>query len=116
MNPGRELDALIAEKVLGHELGRFGHGDAIEIITYGPHFIPIPRYSTSIEAAWEVVEKLDLFGCKDLPGYGPIWYVLGKNTAGWVIADTRDMGWSVEGDTAPHAICVAALKAIGHPF
>lgn len=44
MLPGRELDALIAEKVMG-------------IPSRDVYLDPVKHYSTDISAAWEVVEK-----------------------------------------------------------
>lgn len=97
MNPGRELDAFIATKVMGLDLSS--------------KFSIFPRYSESISAAWEVVEKLrfkqiKLIELQDISGDEPDneahfycrFGAMGKATA----------------STAPHAICLAALKAVGH--
>jgi hypothetical protein len=70
-----------------------------------------PRYSTDIAAAWEVVEKLtaDHEFRFQADYYGPfvqfIRYAEDKN------GDHPD--YSSSADTAPHAICLAALKAVG---
>lgn len=109
MDPGSELDALIAEKVMGFKVGRFGHGDPLEIITPRSEFFPIPNYSTSIEAAWEVVEKLGIlhgaFTLIQHPDSQPFSALTGK----WHSGFGKFVG---EADTAPHAICLAALKAV----
>lgn len=122
MQPGRELDALIAEKVMGitklshrpldaNEMCRrcfrpAGQGDNL------PASCVAQPYSTDIAAAWEVVEKLDLFGKRDMFIY--------KNWRGkYSIDETVDAGMGTrdiaiaEADTAPQAICLAALKAVG---
>jgi hypothetical protein len=52
MNAGRELDALIAEKVFGQWLT----SDRL----YADH-APIPAYSTDIAAAWQVWRKVPTF-------------------------------------------------------
>ena len=136
MNAGRELDALVAEKVMDWEVD----GAVVGIPQVKVHFPgfdtpshwPPPmtdqghrhchRFSTDIAAAWEVVEKLislgaavSLFSHEVLPGY-----------AGTVLGDVL---WSVEvvpdgnkprpittssseAVTAPHAICLAALATL----
>ena len=81
----------------------------------------VPDYSTNIAAAWEVVGKLR----KD--GYGIIfndtrvqyrcrfWRHDGKdawNIFTWV--GEPDTEYTIWADTAPLAICLAALKAVGH--
>lgn len=122
LDPGPELDALVAEKVMGRP-GRFVdavriNGEWREARTWLPEgwepddppkgstagHMP-SSYSTDIHAAWEVVEKLGPrgFGLLRLQGPGNA-YMAGFR------ADT------VEGQiyaTAPHAICLAALKACG---
>lgn len=56
LNPGRELDALVAEKVLGKPRVD-GLIKPPDDISYG-----VPAYSTDIAAAWEVVEYLEKKG------------------------------------------------------
>lgn len=120
MTAGDALDVLVAEKVMGWSKGKYwggsgatdrwfdggkelgsdhatpeGHGD-------GDYYSPDESWSpsTDIRAAWEVVEKL--------PGFG--------------MTHMRDGSWHVafgggafpaSADTAPLAICRAALAAIG---
>lgn len=121
LNPGPELDALIAEKVMGLEPW------PIQIFSQkaftAPRLHPgqfarpceSPSYSTDIAAAWKVVEKVDLFGYHVVPGwesYGPVYRTLCKVKGEWMISDDRSLGWEVRAPTAPHAICLAALKAV----
>ena len=140
MKPGRELDARIEVEVMGrpgewHDKVRI-NGTWVDVTTWIPDYATAadppkgsyagtrpPAYSTSIVAAWEVIEKLlalgaaaSLFSHECLPGF-----------AGTVLGDVR---WSVEvvpdgnkprpittssaeADTAPEAICLAALNAVG---
>lgn len=68
MEAGRELDALVAEKVMGWTMFSYqmlGSGGAGEFRWIPPgrrdhvsNIAPVPRYSTDIAAAWEVVEKV----------------------------------------------------------
>src|SRR3990167_2036291 len=127
---GRELDALIEEKVMGHEVEpRWydAHGGPLpdpEDASIKPHeyyVLPprtgarystreVPYYSRDIDAAWEVLER---FATRHLnlglqgPGmWGPEgWYVtLGTGHIATAFAFT-----------APLAICLAALKAVEGP-
>jgi len=111
--PGRELDALIAEKVMGLDV----IWDTDEPVTpiYNcncalggeykkhTHYKAIPCYSTNIAAAWGVLEQFTSVQCleKDAEGwYCGIWDV-----------DSMTMVHALR-KTAPHAICLAALKAV----
>jgi len=76
MEPGPELDTLVAEKVMGHTMPDFIPEDALDLYLAGtpihydswtcvcrydegdvPKWIP-DLYSSDISAAWRVVEKL----------------------------------------------------------
>jgi len=116
MKPGYALDALVAEKVLGwrleyHTFGSDLPGGPFRAYGYdssGRHLCgDFPHFSTDIAAAWQVVEK---FAADN-------WEV----SVGWSIADNAWLcgigldghGWDMElADTALHAICLAALKAM----
>lgn len=138
---GRELDALIAEKVLGFVVKRvkpewypaevtlfcYPNSDLIEY-SCDPRSnnaimfrngrddsdgsaAPLPNYSDDIEAAWEVVEHLTRTTKQ--------WFRLEMscvtNEASFEIsgAGDADGDWTAEAETAPLAICRAALKAVG---
>lgn len=100
MKAGRELDGLIAEKVMGLKVyGQFHE-------TNRGVRIHVPRYSTNIEDAWLVVEKL-----KDKVDIGFFNDSLGN----WNCKILDKSDWSlteIEAETAPLAICLAALKAV----
>ena len=119
MKAGRELDALIAEKVMGWEATADGLywdarqkrtrlvlGSAIAKkreemgIENGPGFVFAP--STDIAAAWEVVEKADLWSLYGSIGDGPYRACI----------QFEDREGLMTADTAPLAICLAALKAV----
>ena len=136
---GRELDALIAEKVMGltrcdesydvDGLGRvlrFVWRDASgECVYTGDMFLP--PYSNSIEAAWEVVKKITTdFTQPSCTGFGvgfkmeyrtesagPNYLVtLVETSCAPPFEEMRDICTVVAG-TAPLAICLAALKVVG---
>lgn len=105
MNSRRELDELIAEKVMEWK--------PTEKDFLRGH---VPDYSTSIEAAWQVVEKIK----NDLDPRKRIWTPQIYSTlkiwrCEFTLADDRASDditfYSGEAETAPHAICLAALKA-----
>ena len=111
MNPGRELDALIAEKVMGRENVRFGPANNVSVMmayddyVYGPNSFPVPHYSTSIANAWAVVEKVGKRFCL-------ITQESHTLTKAWFQKDQNE-GYPVSyGETPAHAICVAALRTL----
>lgn len=96
LRPGRDMDALVAEKVMG-----YSKEFSLRLTDPDKHFPT--KYSTSIEAAWEVVEKLDL----------PFELNSDDEHTLWNARFNLDRGnWS-QASTAPHAICLAALKSLG---
>jgi len=113
MKAGRELDALVAEKIF--ELYSFYEGPELLYVKKKPskdrqtHY-EVPNYSTDISAAWEVVEKLNYLS----------FNISRENCAGVRydanVYDDPEMEdqINITADTAPHAICLAALKAVGH--
>jgi Phage ABA sandwich domain len=100
VKPGPELDALVYEKVFGNR--PFKRDPLV------PRFLP--HYSTSIADAWKVMEKLG-DGCVN--EFRTHRSCVGR--CGWHAhfgnLDLPNVdAWS---DTAPHAICLAALRAVG---
>lgn len=117
MIPSRELDALVAEKVLGKKLDLRTDSHCVPV----GHVLPehVRPYSTDIATAWEVVEKVGLVwrGFH----FGLFWssyyedYRDAQWRAGWFEweytgPEDRAVGYSL---SAPHAICLAALRAVG---
>lgn len=129
MSPGRDLDVLIAEKVMGvpvriewavtwtDERGRLATYTEEEVharekcaafrsrgldaeVFSEPQAEP---YSTDIAAAWTVAEKVRSKGFTlSINEEWIVWFEAGPTVQHRAIADT-----------APHAICLAALKAMG---
>lgn len=133
MEAGRELDALVAEKVMG--LMRFQtsegrtnwrgekwvqwyHADGQQPSCYGmtgsPSPSPLPKYSTDIAAAWELVEKLNLLG-GEREMVRRHDYSKGYEVYEIIERPPQGMGHSEiigRAKGAAHAICLAALKAV----
>lgn len=109
----REMDALVAEKVMGHKYEEKCLCD----FPWCGSCAGYKAYSTDIAAAWEVVEKM-----RGVPGNSwwlslhqisqvhPIWvaaFTFGGQSAGMAKRfDGKD-------ESSPRAICLAALKAVG---
>lgn len=126
MKAGRELDALIAKKVMEHP----PESERIELVngvgqSVGEMFVPgeCPKYSTDIASAWSIVEKLKLTVWPTEDGR---WFVF-QNEFGTAYGDEYWFGGSdfkerlkdpstewVIADTAPLAICLSALKVCGY--
>jgi hypothetical protein len=101
---GRELDLLVAEKVMEHKIDSFGFER-----TNDYDGTDLKNYSTDISAAWEVVEKIE--------NYFELTKIVIEPTktktiytANILIGNNSFRGHS---QSAPHAICLAALRATG---
>lgn len=108
MKPGRELDTLVAEKVMG--MTRQGtnslNGEAWFRIAGIEHTSrTAPSYSTDISAAWEVWEAphCDAWRIGRSPSNGH-YEITNPYEDNFLVASAP---------TAPHAICLAALKSVG---
>ena len=135
MNAGRELDALVAEKVMGWVFNlpppsnkyycleaKAKYGDASHPVWVKTHdgyqcglCNSIPDYSTSIAEAWGVVEKLKSMGLAVWVGYeAGEWVCMCGEEIDFVLLpeiSPDSQGWA---ETAPLAICLTALKAVGY--
>ena len=117
MKPGRSLDKEVHQEVFGVPLvesvcENLAWVDEPRPYTRkGKRSVHVPHYSTSIEAAWEVVEKLCEHGCTVFTEY------TADEEDGCALVDvdpeTGEEVLHAVADTIPHAICLAALKACG---
>lgn len=119
---GRELDALVAQKVMGRVAFRdsFQRIDAEGLELWWENEKDeaeparvLPRYSTDIAAAWQMVETMQSIGfafqmTDKLHGITRYMVVFGFHGENYHIGGT---GIS---EDAPHAICLAALSAVGY--
>lgn len=95
MKPSRELDILVATKVMG--------------MPEDPDlWVWAPRYSLSLEAAWEVVEKM-----KDKGFASAMVNGIAANHVIFQFYNALGKEIKKQAESAPHAICLAALKAMG---
>jgi len=136
MKPGNELDELIASKVMGvdisvyklHSWELYNNGKVYNFAyDHGNHNGPrctrcdyyychhcqkgptepckitVFSYSTNISSAWRLVEKLQS------KGFG---LEIMKSPNLKYMVSFLESAPTVEGETAPHAICLAVLKAL----
>lgn len=102
MNAGRELDALVARKVMG--LGSVFTPIGLVYTKLGQAHQGVPNYSTNIAAAYAMETKIDELGLRD----EYVWALQQRIEA---IASI-DEWWGLVHAT-PMQRCLAALKAIG---
>lgn len=138
MNPGRELDALVAEKVMGlalckcteedimswrsdlhaqfSNLGTVGRwGSDGKCSRCGKSVVAFRSYSTDIAAAWELLDKLPR-PTEGWDGQCELVIYFDRNEIALEDGNGYEDGytaWTVSGQSMPHAICLAALKAVG---
>lgn len=110
MNPGRELDILVATRVMGYErwidkgVEWYETKELRVRLNEGEH--RLPHFSTDVAAAWQVLGKLyethSRFGLIFDDG---IWNMK--------VDSQNESDFIARSGTAPHAICLAALKSVG---
>ena len=118
---GRALDALVAEKVMGwigvknqpiaNAMGQKVMDDFVGLPTPdAPQPMLVPRYSTMIQEAWKVADKLrgETQFVAVISGKGP------QGVQPWICKVNREGSFLEErAETAAHAICLAALRGVG---
>lgn len=125
--PGRELDSLVAEKVMGFRWWRSSQTGRRAIFPddkvqpwfkevasgdesfCSDHDWAVPHYSTDIAAAWTVVKKLGDDGWS----MNLEWKGSDRSYANTAeVSFSRSFVAHAVADTAPLAICLAAIRAI----
>jgi hypothetical protein len=109
-NAGRELDALVAVKVMGwaEAPGPTFQGEPVALEPIGGGHARgciVPHYSADVGAAWHVVERMRLLGYIITIHTETVGYSCSMRGA--LVAD------GARADTAAHAICLAALRSVG---
>jgi len=112
LEPGPELDRLVAERVMEWKEGQ----KILQSLECGIGILgekALPRYSTDIAAAWEVVKKMldSGWGCEIYSPNNP--YAL-EDIDKWfvVFAKSELLDYRAKASSAPLAICRAALLAV----
>jgi hypothetical protein len=99
----RQIDRLIAEHVFGYCVAEL---NGKPYVTSAPdEFMraPVQHYSSDIAMAWLVVERISQPSATSANTLFMFW---------WRKADL----WADTGPDAAHAICLAALTALGVPY
>ena len=119
----RKLDALVAEWVEKYECVCDEEAADCPIHAYDDHDTLLP-YSSDIAAAWRVAEKMrEVHGCGVNVNIVRAAFVLASDRGsysceimgGRLRYSSPFLGLSATAITAPLAICLAALRAIGVP-
>ena len=111
LKPGRQIDELVAEKVMGwkpHTVdGKvlWTHNETRQWSVTPDH---LPRYSTDIRQAWNVVMCMRFF--ESIP---QAWYVDGVGDCFSALFRRGANAYRAKAATAPEAICKAALRNVG---
>ncbi len=114
MKPGRELDELIAEKVMNLKCKGGHETDDYELYKFPCPLCAPKNYSTNIGIAWEVVEKLDTnIELSTMFKQEPKAVFISMLSPSLGVTFGEPIWVEVIGETLPHAICLAALKAVG---
>jgi hypothetical protein len=114
VKPSRELDVLVAEKVMGWTHVARSPMDGALLGTMPIYLASasneVPHYSTDMAAAWAIVEL----------GRGSFWNDLFELSANegeegtWHLDTNGDNdGCCMTAETAPLVICLAALRCVG---
>ncbi len=104
MEAGFEIDSLIAEKIFGWKLD--DESALVWLLPDGSRRGALPHYSTDIADAWQVIEHMNDRGWSPTVFCEFQW---------WIANFFTDIAGSFEAsaETAPLAICLAALRAMG---
>jgi hypothetical protein len=109
MKAGRELDALVAEKVMGIVATTTASANHPWLVEGTPLKVPVPPFSTDIARAWQVVEKMHATGFEVSVNTMQDWI----EKCECIVSKGVLLSVSANAPTAPLAICLAALKAKG---
>lgn len=114
---GTEVDALIAQYVMEHDVIRQKKGGIKERTSQGL-IRPLRAYSRDMNAAWEVAQKMRV---TLIPIQERSWFALVGKPGGWespaelmqyMAENAFAEGGAAVQNTAPLAICLAALTAV----
>lgn len=116
MQTDRQIDRIMAEKILGHSVFHEQRGTLREKLPNG-QTRPLRPYSTDISAAWEVANKVGISllptteGWFALVGTEKTWRSPGQFLEYLAKADFARAGAAVTPE-GPMAICLAALRSL----
>ena len=115
MRPGREMDTVVAQEVMGHTV-KVKQRELWEVTDKGER--PLRKYSRDITAAWEVVEKM---GITIIPVEGEGWFAFVGTGQPWkspaAFVQFLQEGSFISsgaavGPNPAETICIAAVKSL----
>lgn len=111
MNPGRDLDKLIAEKVFGRKTKVVFNDWHYEVPSQkcGSDiigYVPVPRYSIHMACAMDVATKVNQLG------YSVGLFIATESGFRARLANGSEVSEATSDENLAHAICLAALKAV----
>ncbi|WP_144641305.1 BC1872 family protein [Bacillus cereus] len=111
----KPIDELVAEKVMGWiKPPETSILKAMWVETpVGTVHRELPKFSTNIQDAWLVAEKFDFYTIERVSGYGDGFYKVNLSVA---LINGTYSEVEEQAKTAPMAICIAALKAVGEEW
>jgi hypothetical protein len=115
MRPGRELDTLMAQDILGHQM-KVKQKELWEVTPLGER--PLRKYSRDMAAALEVMQKMNI---SLIPVEGAQWFAMVGHEKPWespaeflqyLQSGTFVDSGAAVGENIPEVICLAAMKAL----
>ena len=111
MMTDRELNALVAERVMGLRVDPDDCGCTDCILGETLNSLTLPDYCNDIAAAWSVVDKMEslYYECEVYQGSA----FCERQAKFWKSDNQGDSLSYATSESLPRAICLAALKAVG---
>jgi len=112
LNPGRDLDALVAERVFGVKY-QLIHGDyCVEDPEHSIAYLVCPDYSTNIVAAFQVEERIEEMGLSERYAYALAETVIPNSAFGFLNRGASSIDIFAMVHASPAHRCIAALIAM----
>jgi hypothetical protein len=112
LNPGRDLDALVAERVFGVKYELI-HGDyCIEDPEDSIAYLVCPEYSSDIAAAFQLEERIEEIGLSERYAYALVEIVIPNSAFGFLNRGASSIDIFAVAHASPAHRCIAALTAM----
>lgn len=112
LKPGRDLDALVAERIFEVQYELI-HGDyCIEDPEDPIAYLVCPEYSTNIAAAFQVEKRIKEMGISERYAYFLVETVIPNSAFGFLNRGAYEKDIFAMVHASPEHRCIAALKAV----
>ncbi|HXU39677.1 MAG TPA: hypothetical protein VN937_25210 [Blastocatellia bacterium] len=112
LNPGRDLDALVAARVFGVKYELIQSDYCVEDPEDSIAYLVCPEYSTNIAAAFQVEERIEEMGLSERYAYALVETVIPNSAFGFVNRGAYDKDIFSMVHASPAHRCIAALIAL----